>query len=215
MEGKEEHGRTLWKTQNQGLPDPRGHLCTLTMPPCQSPAWRMWSACALPTATGSPRISSALILRCPSPALPPEPWESRMQGAVRGISAGGYRQVSGTVVPGPTGASRGHHEWLENSRTNQALIYPCSGWGSSPPCLSVKWAKVTQLCPTLCDPMDCIVRGILQARILEWVAFPISRGSSQPRDWTQISGIASSTLPAESQGMYWGMDNVVFKYFFF
>ena len=36
--------------------------------------------------------------------------------------------------------------------------------------------KVTQSCPTLCDPMDCTVHGILQARILEWVAFPFSRG---------------------------------------
>ena len=41
--------------------------------------------------------------------------------------------------------------------------------------------KVAQLCLTLCDPMDCI-HGILQARILEWVAFPFSRGSSQPRN---------------------------------
>ena len=40
--------------------------------------------------------------------------------------------------------------------------------------------KDTQLC--LCDPMDYIVDGILQARILEWVAFPFSWGSSQPRD---------------------------------
>ena len=45
--------------------------------------------------------------------------------------------------------------------------------------------KVAQSCLTLCDSMDCIVHGILQARILEWVAF--SRGSSQPRDWTQVS----------------------------
>ena len=37
--------------------------------------------------------------------------------------------------------------------------------------------KVPQLCPTLCNPMDCIVHGILQARILEWAAFPLSRGS--------------------------------------
>ena len=66
MEGKEEHGKTVWKPQNQGLPDPQGHLWMLTMPPCQSPAWRMWSASALPTATGRPRISSALILRCPA-----------------------------------------------------------------------------------------------------------------------------------------------------
>ena len=42
--------------------------------------------------------------------------------------------------------------------------------------------KVAQLCPTLCDPMDYTVHGILQARILGWVAFPFSRGSSQPRD---------------------------------
>ena len=41
--------------------------------------------------------------------------------------------------------------------------------------------KVAQSCPTLCDPMDYAVHGILQARILEWVAFPFSGGSSQPR----------------------------------
>ena len=50
-------------------------------------------------------------------------------------------------------------------------------------------------CPTLCNPMDCSppdasVHGILQARILEWVATPFSRGSSQPKDWTLISYIA-------------------------
>ena len=50
-------------------------------------------------------------------------------------------------------------------------------------------AKLIQLCPTLCKPMDCSlpgssVHGILQARILEWVAVPSSRGSSQPRDQT-------------------------------
>ena len=38
--------------------------------------------------------------------------------------------------------------------------------------------KVIQLCPTLCNPMDYTDHGILQARILEWVAFPFSRGSS-------------------------------------
>ena len=44
--------------------------------------------------------------------------------------------------------------------------------------------KVAQLCRTLCDPMDYTAHGILQARILEWVAVPFSRGSSQPRDQT-------------------------------
>ena len=55
---------------------------------------------------------------------------------------------------------------------------------------SVVKVKVAQLCPTLCDRMDCIVHGILQARILEWVAFPFSKGFSQPRDQTQVSCIA-------------------------
>ena len=53
---------------------------------------------------------------------------------------------------------------------------------------------VSQSCPTLCDPMYCppgsSVHGILQARILEWVAMPSSRESSQPRGRTQISHIA-------------------------
>ena len=43
---------------------------------------------------------------------------------------------------------------------------------------------------TLFDPMDYTVHGIFQARILEWVAFPYSRGSSQSRDQTQVSRIA-------------------------
>ena len=65
--------------------------------------------------------------------------------------------------------------------------------------VSLSWRKVkvlvTQSYPTLWDPMDCnppgsSVHGILQARILEWVAFPFSRGSSQPRDQTWVSCIA-------------------------
>ena len=47
--------------------------------------------------------------------------------------------------------------------------------------------KVAQSCPTLCDRMDCRIHGILQARILEWVAFPCSRGSTQARARTQVS----------------------------
>ena len=52
------------------------------------------------------------------------------------------------------------------------------------------WVKVAQSCPNLCDPMDYTVHGILQSRILEWVAFLFSRGSSHPRDQTQASHIA-------------------------
>ena len=55
--------------------------------------------------------------------------------------------------------------------------------------------KVDQWCPTVCNPMNrsppgSSVHGILQERIMEWVAIPFSRGSSQPRDWAQVSGIA-------------------------
>ena len=57
-----------------------------------------------------------------------------------------------------------------------------------------KESEVTQSCPTLCHPMDCSlpgtsIHGILQARLLEWVAIAFSRGSSQPRDGTRVSYI--------------------------
>ena len=57
------------------------------------------------------------------------------------------------------------------------------------------YVLVPQLHPTLCDPMDCSppgssVRGILPAKILEWVAIPSSRGSSQPRDGPQVACIS-------------------------
>ena len=65
--------------------------------------------------------------------------------------------------------------------------------------------KVAQLCPILCDPVDYTVDGILQARILEWVAFPFSRESSQPRDQTQFciaGGFVTSWATREAQE-YW------------
>ena len=73
----------------------------------------------------------------------------------------------------------------------------CQIWGDSC-CLScplVSDCFVTQSCPTLCNPVDCSppgssVCGILQARILEWIAVSFSTGSSQSRDQTQVSHIA-------------------------
>ena len=60
--------------------------------------------------------------------------------------------------------------------------------------------SLTQLCLTLCDPMDCSppgssAHGILQARIREWVARPSSRGSSQPRDQTRLLHWQADSLP--------------------
>ena len=72
------------------------------------------------------------------------------------------------------------------------LLYHCATWEDLIyVCMCM---LVTQLCLTLCDPMDCSppgssVRGILQAKILEWVAISFSRGSSQARDRTLFSRI--------------------------
>ena len=53
-----------------------------------------------------------------------------------------------------------------------------------------EWVKVAQSCPTLCDPKNYTVHGILQVRILERVAVPFPRGSFQPTGWIQVSHIA-------------------------
>ena len=68
-----------------------------------------------------------------------------------------------------------------------------------------KESEVTQSCLTLCDPTDCSlpgssIHGIFQARVLEWVAIPFSRGSSQPRDRTQVSHIAGRLYHLSHQG---------------
>ena len=52
---------------------------------------------------------------------------------------------------------------------------------------SLSEVEVAQLGLTLCDPVDYTVCGILQARILEWIAIPFSKGSFWPRAWTQVS----------------------------
>ena len=63
--------------------------------------------------------------------------------------------------------------------------------------------SITLSCLCLCDPMDCSppgssVRGILQARMLEWVAIPFSRGPSPPRDWTHVSCVCLLHWQADS-----------------
>ena len=75
-----------------------------------------------------------------------------------------------------------------------------------------KWkALVTQLCLTLFNPMHysppgSSVHGILQARILEWIAIPCSRLSSWPRDWTHGSCISGGFFIAEPQGKHINFD---------
>ena len=62
------------------------------------------------------------------------------------------------------------------------------------------WLKVTQLCPTLFHPIDSTVHGILQARILEWIAFSFSDDPHHPRIKPGSPVLQVDSLPAEPQG---------------
>ena len=99
-----------------------------------------------------------------------------------------------------------HHPWLVNNSKKivSGITKPITN-----NILQVV-VKITQSCPTLCSPIDYTV---LQARILEWVAFPFSRGSSQPRDWTQVSHIAGgfSTSWATREAL-WCYNRKLFKH---
>ena len=75
--------------------------------------------------------------------------------------------------------------------------------------LSFCLCEVAQSCPTLCNPIDCSlpgssVHGIFQARVLEWVAISFSRGSSQPRDRTQVSYIVGRRFTVWATSVRWG-----------
>ena len=70
--------------------------------------------------------------------------------------------------------------------------------------------QLLQSCPTLCNPMNyslsnSSVHGIFPARILEWVAMPSSRGSSQPRDWVCVSALQNSNCWATGKPMNTGV----------
>ena len=81
-----------------------------------------------------------------------------------------------------------------SKETNSQVQNPGTAWSRECP-VGEPMSEVAQSCPTLCYPMDCSppgssVHGIFQVRTLEWVAISFSRGSSQPRDRTQVSHIA-------------------------
>ena len=101
----------------------------------------------------------------------------------------GFRRGDGSIPQGKhTGAL-----CLGPTQTSPVYLF---GWSWSVSSIIVVGVLVTLSCPTLCDPMDCgppgsFVHGILQARTLEQVAIPFSRGSFQPRDWTWVSCVAS------------------------
>ena len=119
------------------------------------------------------------------------PWRSTWQPTLVFLpgESHGWRSLAGYS---PWGPKRVGHKWGTNTFTFK--------------CFSRIW---------LCNPMDCdppgsSVHGILQAWILEWVAIPFSRGSSQPRDRTRVSHMAaaSKSLPFESPGKPMGSQRV-------
>ena len=140
------------------------------------------------------------------------PWPSCLPCRVPRVIPQGHRAIQrragckgGQVAPSTSApvealpSSSRQQGWRTYSFPNQwqmaALAFPLalpvpnkSEWPDLEE--AVREVQVAQSCPTLCDPIDSTVHGILQARILEWVAFPFSRGSSQPRDRTQVSRIA-------------------------
>ena len=115
-------------------------------------------------------------------------------------------RIPGMGDPGgllSVGSHRAGHDWSDLAAAEAASLYYIWSYDLlvhgfikefSNTLLSIKLVVVmlvAQSCLTLCDPMDCSppgssVHGILQARILEWVAIPFSRSSSWPRDWTWV-----------------------------
>ena len=86
-----------------------------------------------------------------------------------------------------------HQDFSAVRPVSSSDLYSCKM--INPYCLKVKFAHSY---PTLCDPMDYTIYRILQARILEWVAFPFSSGSSQPRNRAGVSCIAGRFFKARS-----------------
>ena len=110
-------------------------------------------------------------------------WKNPMDGGARQSTVHGVAKSRTWLSDFTTGL--GHHDFTAaalGSIPDQGTKIPQSE------------NEVAQSCPTLCDPMDCSLpgsslHGILQARVLEWVAISFSRGSSQPRDRTRVSWI--------------------------
>ena len=102
-------------------------------------------------------------------------------------------QATPVFLPGESHAQRNLVGYIQSVGSQRVR---CDWVTNTSPWLNLPWlsevSEVAQSCPSLCDPMDCSllcssVHGIFQARVLEWVAISFSKGSSWPRDRTQVS----------------------------
>ena len=128
------------------------------------------------------------------------------------------KQICGCLTVGEGRSRRGYEGWITNGPVETLGVMDLLRLEVRRPVKSLLqksrlergWVKVTQLCLTFWDPMDYRVHGILQARILEWVAFPFSRGSSQGKETQGLNptfpgikprspALRADSLPAEPQ----------------
>ena len=80
------------------------------------------------------------------------------------------------------------------------LHAPLKAHSSDTSAVSHEWVRVAHSCPTLCNPLDYAVHGILQARILEWVAFPSPGDLPNPGIKPRSPSLQADSLPAEPPG---------------
>ena len=121
------------------------------------------------------------------------------QRSLAGYSPLGHRVGHGRAIKQP-GKEDLRPPWTAHQEQRRRSVTAVHGGKAGPGSHIWMWqagpkegrreVKVVQSCVTLCNPMDYTVHGTLQARILEWIAFPFSRGSSQPRDRAQVSRVA-------------------------
>ena len=129
-----------------------------------------------------PAHNLACVQQAGDPARVPSPEDRGGQEFFLGREH--QRQYSQTRKVGGSASPKPQHFSRPTELTTEAL-------------LSMQKSEVAQSCPTLCDPLDCSlsgssVHGIFQARVLEWIAISFSRGSSRPRNRTQVSCIAGT-----------------------
>ena len=149
-----------------------GHAPLRPRPPPQAPG----------VAEKSPRKVKVLVSQsCPilSDSMDCSPPGSSVHGILQA------RILEWEVIPFSRGSSR---PGIGTTCIGRWVLHQHRHLGSPRP--TSEEVKVAQSCPTLRDPRDYTVHGILRARTLEWVAYLFSRGSSRPRDRTQISCIA-------------------------
>ena len=151
--------------------------------------WPRWAACRIlvPRPGIEPRLSAVKAHRVITTELPGNSHPLSHSDCTLGQLLDNKMPSPGTSLP---------VQQLRLHSSNAEGKGLLSGWGTKSPHASQHKCVLNRFsCVRLCDPMNCSlpgssVQGILQARILEWVAIPSSRGSSQPRVRTHISYIS-------------------------